>query len=263
MLPLAASSLPPSHAALAEAITSGFAKYGLTAREIRAEGGTFPQVASLRVDLTGARAHRGLRPAEPGAAGAERIEVERVEVVATPLYFEATPLQLDLHAQGTVLALAHGADSEPMLVLVRAAQGAVTVEARLADLEALAQSLVASAAAKQGVEIKSTHLKFTSRGPRALAFEAEVAAKMFIMTAKVAVAGTLELDDQLNARLSGLACRGEGMIASAANALLKPRFAEIEHRTFPLLALTLGEVKLRDVRLDAGEALRVHAEFGA
>ena len=96
MLPLAGLELPTSHAALAEAITRGLAHYGVKASDVRAEGGTFPAIGELRVDLTGARVTRELRVASVGAPGEEAVTVSRVEVKAAPMYFEKTPLRLNL-----------------------------------------------------------------------------------------------------------------------------------------------------------------------
>lgn len=263
MLPLAGHELPSSHAALADAITRGLAHYGLTTKAVRVEGGTFPAIEELEVDLTGARATRDLRVRSVGPAGAEGVSVSRVEVKAAPMYFETTPLRLELSASEARLGLARDDRDGAMLSLSRVAAGEVSVEAQHADLEALVHSMVASAASAQGVEIKSTRLQLSSNGPRSVDVRAEVTAKMFIMSAKVVVSGLIEIDDTLTARLSRLTCAGDGMVANAASALLKPRFAELERRKFPLLAFSLGEVKLRDVTVQTGETLRLRAEFGS
>ncbi|MDQ6655945.1 MAG: hypothetical protein M3Y80_09050, partial [Verrucomicrobiota bacterium] len=67
----------------------------------------------------------------------------------------------------------------------------------------------------------------------------------------------------LNASLSGLTCNGEGAIGSLACGVLQPHLEKVDGRTFPLMALPLGDVRLRDVRLAAGANLSVTAEFGA
>jgi hypothetical protein len=44
--------------------------------------------------------------------------------------------------------------------------------------------------------------------------------------------------------------------------MLLPHLARFNGRDFSLMALPLGEVKLRDLRIAAGHELRVTAEFG-
>jgi hypothetical protein len=72
MLPLAGSRFPTSHHELKDAISRGLLHYGITAREVVVEGGTFPAVDSLRVDLTGARVTRELRIASSAKTGTAR-----------------------------------------------------------------------------------------------------------------------------------------------------------------------------------------------
>lgn len=262
MLPLAGSQIPDSPTALAASLESGLNGHGITAREVRADG-TFPAVEKIRLDLTGAKIPRDLRVPNAGAATGEQIHVADFTIVAAPLFFEGAPLQLDLNATEASMGFVRAASGELFLTLTNAANGAVHVAVERLDLEKLAHSLVSAAAAKQGIQIKQTRLELTQRGPRSIGFRAEVNAKMFIVSAKVAVTGNLDIDAQFNARLSGLACSGEGMIASAANALLKPHFHRIEGRSFPLPSLGLGDLQLRDLSIEAGETLHVRARFGS
>ena len=263
MIPLAGSRFPASHGELSDAITRGLAHYGITPREIAAEGGAYPVVESLRVDVTGARVTRDLRIASAGASGAERVQVGATDVLAHPLYFETAPVELTLHAEAATLASATSGTGDPMLMLLEARGGDVTLETKRRDLEVFVQSLVSSLASRQGVEVKSTKLHLESRGPRSLHFRAEVSAKMLIMSAKVIVDGELDVDNQLGARLSHLTCTGEGMVGTAATALVRPYLEKLESRVFPLMAFSLGNVKLRDVSIQANDTVRVHAAFSS
>ena len=55
---------------------------------------------------------------------------------------------------------------------------------------------------------------------------------------------------------------GAGWLGSLACGVLEPHLAKLNGRSFPLMALPLGEVRLRDVRLAASDKLSVTAEFG-
>lgn len=262
MLPLAGSILPTSHAALAESIKLGFSNHGVAAREVSVEGGSLPAIETIQIDLSGAKITREQRLSGPtGPNTTSHLQVGKIVLKAAPIEFEGTPLEFNLHANAVTLALSEGADS--FLVPVNAADGELNVIAHRSDLERLAQMLVAAAAAKQGIEIKKTRLEVTSTGTRSLSFRAEVTAKMFIMSATVALSGRLDIDQELNARLSELSCRGDGMIASAANAFLKPHFQRIQDRPFALNSFALGDLKLRDISLETGETIRLHGRFGS
>jgi hypothetical protein len=89
-----------------------------------------------------------------------------------------------------------------------------------------------------------------------------VKAKVFVMNAEIVVSGQLSVDDGLNLRAQQLTADGNGMIASVATSYLRPRFAEIEKRVFPLASFSLAEVQLRDVQVRGGETLRLEARFG-
>lgn len=261
MLPLPSAQFPTSHAGLAEALTRGLAMFEIASREVKAEGGIFPAVERLHIDLTGARITRSVRLPHAGPDGGEALRVGAFEVKAQPLYFEDAPLQIALRATDAVLQLARNEAGESLLTLERVVAGDVMIEVSCTDLEAFAHAAIVAAAGEHGVEIKSTHLELTARGPRSLSFRVEIVAKMFIMSAKVAVSGALDIDDALEARISQLECAGDGMIASTATAFLRPHFAKLERRAFPLLALSLGEVKLREVTLTVGESLKLAAQF--
>lgn len=265
MLPLAGSQFPTSHESLSEAIVRGLAEYGVSARAVRAEGGDWPAIERLTVDVTDARVTRDLRLPRGGGGGVSEgeIRINRIEVEGRPLFFETAPLQLSLTATNAALGLVHAGDGVSLLTLLRAVDGTITIEARRSDLETLVHALITPIAAEQGVDIKATHLTLRSRGPRALDFQVEVTAKMFVVTARATVSGKLEVDDQFNARVSELACAGQGMLATAATAFLRPHLARIERRTFPLLALPMGEIKLRDISIAAEETVRINARFAA
>jgi hypothetical protein len=105
-------------------------------------------------------------------------------------------------------------------------------------------------------------VELRSRSERALDVAVKVRAKKLFLSANVRINGSAEIDEQLTARLSGLSCTGDGTLGSLACGFLTPHLQRFEGRAFPLLALSLGDVRLRDVRVAAGDELRVSARFG-
>jgi hypothetical protein len=88
-------------------------------------------------------------------------------------------------------------------------------------------------------------------------------AKKLFLSASLRITAQLDLDEELNARISELDCTGDGAIAAVACGVLKPHLEKLNGREYPLMSLPLGQVRLRDVRVAVGEKLSVTAEFGS
>ena len=261
MLPLAAEKFPATPDALAAALTGGFAARGVAVPGVRVEGAALAALTALRIELTGARFTRGFRVAATPAAESGAVVAERLEIVGAPLDFEGTPLEVRVEAERAELGFA-GQPAGGALVLTGAAGGSAMLSVRREALEALLHRLATQAAEKQGVEVKKTKLELTARGERGLAFRCDVTAKMFVMTADLSLSGNLDVDDQLNARLSGLTLGGDAMITKLAAGFVRPQLDKLEGRAIPLLALAPGGLKMRDVEISVRDGLEVRAKFG-
>ena len=257
MLPLAGSDFPASIETLVASLRAGFGGRGVSVKDIRAHG-EWPRLAELGIDLTGAQLSRDTRFAQAGAETQACVTIERLSITGAPLHFETTPIRVDVVAHQAGCAFASG----PALQMVRAASGSMMIETQRADLEAALKKFATTLLAKQGVDVKAAHLELTDHGPRSLSFRAEITAKAFLMTARVAVTGHLDVDENLNLRASNLATSGDGMIANLAGGFLRPRFLEVEKRAIPLAAYSIAGVKLHGIRISGGNALRLEAQFG-
>ncbi|WP_042725540.1 hypothetical protein [Chthoniobacter flavus] len=238
----------------------GFDAGGVTPRAIVAEG-AFPQLAKLSIDLTGAQLTRDDRLRSFSGADSGIVSAEQFEMFGEPLYFEKAAVEARLEGKSVEMRLT-GDPQVGSLVLKQAESGTVSVKAAIEALEGLLQSLAAEAASKQGIEVKKTKLTLTQEGPRAVAFRAEVTAKVFIMSAALALTGKLEIDDDFNARLSSLGLDGDAMVTNLAGGFLKPRLQQLEGRVFPLLAILPSGLHLRDIQVVVGPALQIQARFG-
>ncbi len=260
MLPLAAEKFPATPDELAAALTGGFAARGVAVQSLRADGAALGALTALHIGLTGARFTRGFRvSAMPAAEPA--VVTERLEIIGAPLDFEGTPLEVRVQAEHAEMRFA-GQPGDGALVLADAAGGFVSFAIGHAALEGLLHRLATNAAEKQGVEIKKTKLELTARGPRALSFRCEVTAKMFVMSADLSLSGNLDVDEQLNARVSGLTLGGDAMITKLAAGFVRPQLDKLEGRVIPLLALAPGGLKLRDVEIAVRDGLEIRAKFG-
>jgi len=247
--------VPVDTASLRLALAGLVRQLGLTESALAMDG-EFPNIAALRVDLTGARFHRGLRTAH--AAETQNPEpcffVRDLQVVAAPAHLENIPFQLSAQAGDAVFT--RGARS---LSLSRCGSGRLELSVTRADLEAALTAVAAEAAQKKGGELKSVTVELQSEGPRVLQMHAVAVAKALFFTATLTITGRLEINDQLEVQLRHLACNGDGMIANLAAGALRPRLAEVEGRAFSLRDFVPS---LHNVTLDATNGLRIRAEFG-
>jgi hypothetical protein len=261
MIPIVADSIPASTDALAAALRRGFESRGLTPREITALGSNYPELASLSIDLTDAHFTRESRTTVAEGNDGNPLQIARFALFGEPVYFERTPLAVRIEAEDVQMRVT-GEAQNGSLKLETATAGTVAVQVTLEALEALLQSVASEAAAQKGIEVKKTKLTLTQEGPRAVSFRAEVTAKVFIMSASLALTGRLEIDDAFNARLSALALDGDAMVTNLAGSFLRPRLQELEGKVFPLLALSPGGLKLRDIEVSVTPDLQLRARFG-
>ena len=261
MLPLSAEKIPTSPDELAAALAGGFAARGVVVKSVCAEGAGLAALAELRIDVSGARCGRDFRVAPAAGEEAVVVRAERFALVGEPLEFESTPLRLRVEAAGVEFR-GTGPAADGVLRLASAESGALALAVAHADLEALLHRLARGVAEKQGVEVRQTKLTLTAHGPRALSFRCAVTAKIFVMTAELSLCGDLAVDEGLNARFSGLTLGGDAMITKMAAGFARPYLDKLEGRVFPLLALGLGGLQVRDVEIATAAGLEVRAKFG-
>jgi hypothetical protein len=224
----------------------------------------YPDLAEIAIDLSGGKVRMNApRPPWPTKEGSAAITAQRFLLKAQPLSLSDAAVNLAIVADGIVLQSSSDDAGNLFLRLQRAANGQIVVAIRKRDLEMLIDQVAKSQAGKQGIAIEQVELNLTSRGSRSLGAEVRVHARKLFIRTMIRIAGVLEIDNQFEAHLSGLACSGEGAIGTLACGVLTPYLQALESRRFPLLALPLGELQLRDIHLYVADGIEVSAEFGA
>jgi hypothetical protein len=238
--------------------------FALTRDPAEAHEKSYPHLASLSVSLDGARLPERPPPL-PLVTGERRpaLTIDSFSVNAAPLLVGPAPVDFQLAASGVELHQANDRDGNVLLLLHQASNGHIEISLAVSDLEALIAKVAKAEAGKRGVNVESVELSLRARSPRSLAAEVRLHAKKMFISASLIVTGQLDLDEQLNAKISGLNCTGDGAVASVACGILKPHLQNLEGREFPLMSLPLGEVRLRDVQIAVNEKLSGTAEFGS
>ncbi len=260
MIPFLCDSPPDSASSLAAAIAAGLELYGVKARKTDVEG-TFPNLDSVTIDLSGGVFKPDLKSSHRNGARAGRITSSRVVITAIPLLIETLPIEI--HAQAREVALVDASTAKgSFLALDSAAEGNIEIAAEIAKLEAFLHAKAVEAASQHGADIRETHLTVQARGDRALTFRMEVIAKFFLLKANVTLSGDARIDDALNLHFSNLEIGGHAMAAGLLSKFARPRLDALQREPIPLGELALGDVKLRNVKVACDEAIRITAEFG-
>ena len=267
MFPLAGKDFPESADGLAAAIGEALAQVLTLPKKdsaVTAEG-EFPSIRKLKVNLNNAAVSAAEPPPKPQPAGKRQkgIEVDQLEVTGKPIKYEKNKLELELKASGVSLDFARDKKGQPLLVLADAKDGRVVAKMSKQDIEDLARAAAEMAAKGQGIKVEDLDLTLTGEGKRSLAADVRVKAKKLLVSGVVRITGRVDIDDELNATVSNLDAQGEGMIGAMASGLVKSKLKPYEGKTFPLMTFSLGDVSLRDLKIDVKNDVQVTAEFGS
>jgi len=265
VFPLKTRIFPPTAADLSRHLNDSLRElFALNRDPAEVREKSYPQLDSLTVSLDGAQLPER-PPTMPSVTGERRpaLTIDSLSLSASPLVVGPAPVDFKLAASGVELHQANDGDGNVLLLLHQASTGHIEISLGISDLEALIAEVAKAEAGKHGVNVESVELSLRSRSPRSVTAEVRLRAKKMFFTASLTVTGQLDLDEQLDAKISGLDCTGDGAIASVACGILKPHLEKLEGREFALMSLPLGEVRLRDVQIAVNEKLSVTAEFGS
>ena len=267
MFPLQTDSLPPNADSLRSALENSLRQVvRLSGREMVAvDDRNYPELNALRLSLD--RATLVDRPplprvALPEAAAEPALSVLDFEISGRPLIVHGASIDLSCRARVVEIGQARNKEGQIVLLLRKAAEGRLEVGLTLADLEALVLTGAKAAAAEHGVSVEDVRIELRAETDRALELVVHVRAKKLFLSATVRISGRTEIDEQFNARLIGLECAGDGTLGTLACGFIAPHLQRFDGRAFSLLALPLGEVKLRDIRIASGDQLKITAKFG-
>jgi hypothetical protein len=264
MFPLQTKSLPLNAEALRAALEESLRQLVRPAGQIvRVEDKNYPSLAALRLILDNAQTiEPPRRPTRPSGSAEPGLKVEDFQISGRPISVHGAKIEFECTGSEVRIGQARDDNGNVLLVVQDAASGHVEVAVPRTDLEALILAGAKAQATKQGVTVESVRIEMNSRSERAIDLVVHVTAKKLFLNAAIRISGSLAIDEQLNARVSGLECNGDGPLGNIACGFITPHVARFDGRDFSLMALPLGEMKLRDLRIAAGDALRVTAEFG-
>ncbi|MEN3370559.1 MAG: hypothetical protein V7609_2702 [Verrucomicrobiota bacterium] len=265
MFLLNTKSLPSTAEALESLLNESLRQlFIVTSDPVTIRDASYPHLKELNVSLDGAQL-RGNPPPIPSPPGkpAPALEVDLLSVKASALSIGPASIDFSLSARAVHLSQSRDSKDEIVLSIEDATDGAVEISASQLGLEALIAEVARTEAGKHGVTIDRVRLELRAKSSRSLAAEVRLRAKKLFLGASIRITGQLDLDEELNARITGLNCAGDGAIATLACGVLKPHLEKIDGREFYLMSLPLGKIRLRAVQLAVGDRLSVTAQFGS
>ena len=87
-------------------------------------------------------------------------------------------------------------------------------------------------------------------------------ARKLLLSGVIHIIGRLDIDDALIATVSDLKATGEGAIGSLAAGIVQGKLKPFNGKKIPLMAFSLGDVALRDLKIAVKNNVQVTAQFG-
>ncbi len=266
MFPLAGKEFPTSSDELASSIEDALAEVFTLPKKcgVTVDGAKFPALKTVKINLSGATVSATEPPPKPKPTGKREpgVRVEKLDITGHPIQYEQTKLNLKVTGSGLVFDFARDKKGKPLLVLAEAEDGKVEAKITKKDIETLLMEAAGVAAKQQGITIQGLDLNLKSDGPRSVAAVVRVKAKKMLMSGTIVITGKLDIDDDLNATVSDLNCTGEGMVGTLAAGVVKAKIERYDGTTIPLMAFSLGDVALRDLKIKVKDSVEVSAAFG-
>lgn len=262
MLALGGDTFPNDTQDLRAALTRGAGPLGAGEDAVTIEG-NFPSIEVLRMDLTGVQIDARTPFATAAKDEAGGFFSRSLDIVARPARLASVPADIRLHAEDCVFTFGTAADGTRTASLQSCTNGTFEASAATAEIERALRALAHDAAAEHGASVETVRLTLETKSVREIAVTAVAVAKAMFLTANLTIRGRIAMDEDFNLRLSGITCKGDGMLANLAAAQLRPRLAELEGRAFSLRQILPAGLRPLNVTLAGGASLRVCAMFGA
>jgi hypothetical protein len=266
VIPLQRRKFPDSKTDLAKALEGAFRPYAEKDGPIvTVSARVFPYLDEIEINLDGATLRSQPLPPPPKPVGETRLACEAalLTVSARKIRVQGAPVNFQLSARDLVFHEGRDASDDVLILIHSLRAGNVALSASQLDLEKVIGELAEREARKQGITIEQTRVSFRARGPRSLSADVSLTARKLLFRARIDISGQLEIDTHFSAKLSNLKCRGEGAIGSIACAALDPHVRKLDGRSFSLMSLPLGDIRLRDVRIAVADTVDITADFGS
>jgi hypothetical protein len=266
MFPLAGNTFPTTAEQLRQSIQVALGQlltFQKNQSAVTIDAPQYPHVQRLDVDLSGAKLIAKPPPLPKLAGKREKgTQVDQLNILGRPVLYESSKVNLQVAGRQITFDFAQDANGNALLIPTDAAEGNVDISVIKTDLRGLALAAARLAAKDRGVTIQDVDIELQSTATRAVSANIRVKAKKMLVSGVVRITGQLQLDDRLNATLSNLTCTGEGMIGNVVAGVVQPKLQGYNSKQIALMAFSLGDITLRDLKIDVKSGLHLTAAFG-
>ncbi len=269
IFPLSPGKLPTSRQELNDSMVTAWQK-AITlpdpSRIVQINGGRYPAVDSLRIDLSDGKMEtsKGKKAdkVRPDNKPKSRLGVGRFDFVCQPLLCEEAKLNVNLSAERVRLDLEHDKQGHPILLLADAQTGTLHFDATSDDLERVVLAMAREAAGPYGVDIVSDSIRIEAKTPRSVSLTLHVKTRVALIPAGMTFKAHVDIDDAMNAKLTGLKIDGDEALGPLIVGLLRPGLAKYEGKSRPLISFPSHEMQLHDVAVTIDDSVHLTAAFG-
>lgn len=265
---LGAAQMPQTPQELSDALTAGW-KQSIwlpePAQAISIEGGTYPSIGTLRIDLSDGRLRtsKGKDRIKVNDRVEQDLKVGHLEVRGQPLLLRRARINMSLVADGAQIDLERDRRGRPVMMLADARAGSLSFDITQADAESLLLQNARESASRYGINIERMRLKVTPETPRSVQASLHVSTWVGPIPAGMLFKAHVTVDDSMNARITGLTVDGDEALGPLIVGFLRPSLANYNGKTRPLVSFPAGNLQLRDVAVRVDNSLHLTAAFGS
>ncbi len=268
VFPLGEGAVPKTRQEFVESLTLGWKsqiRFPESVEIVQAKGGRYPAIGSLRMQLGGGVSRSDEDDKNPvlrpnGKVDA-RLAVRDFDLDARPLLVETSKLNIHMTATDARLDIQHDDHGHSMVMLADAASATFELQATNSDMERMLTQDLNEAAHRYGISVKKAKLKLTVTDNRAIDLDLHVSTRVTIVPAGFHFHAHVDIDDKMNARLSKLKADGDEALGPLIVGLIRPGLAKYEGKSRPVFGFPTGQLKLRDVKIQGGEEIKISAAF--
>ena len=268
IFPMAQAPTPGEPQSLERAMTDGWRSRMIVpqgANLVEIEGGNhYRSLDSMLIDLSNVAIDydRDQKKLRPKGHVRDSLRVANFEFVANPLVLEKSKMLINMSVSDAKLDLRQDRRGRPMLTLTDARDGRLTLDVPREDLDALLFYAARKMAGKYGVGIDRTRLKFDVVEDRSIRADLKIDTRFGFLPAGLRFKARVDIDDNLNGRITRLSCEGDQILGPLISAIVDPALKHYEGKTRPLVGFEWGDMKLRDVTMRSDDGFHLEATFG-
>jgi hypothetical protein len=267
IFPLSGRNLPRTRDELGTSLSHAWDKTMQvpdSSKVVQMEGEGYPSLQSLRIDLSDSTIPSGKSDKiKPSNKPQSQVGVDRFEFIGSPLMCDSAKLNVSISAADAHLDIERDRTGKPILLLTDAKSATLKFDATGADLQKILVEDLRTASAPYGVRINGASLHLMSDNEHSISVDLYVSTQIALMPAGMRFKAHVDIDDKMQATLTGLSCDGDRLLGPLIVGLLRPGLAQYEGKTRPLFSFPSPKLHLHDISLHVDDSIHLNAGFGS